>query len=51
MRTVNPDFEINELIRKRWSPRAFSDKSVEVETLNRLFEAARWAPSSFNQQP
>ncbi|MDD3558331.1 MAG: nitroreductase family protein [Melioribacteraceae bacterium] len=51
MRTVNPDYEINELIKKRWSPRAFSQKSVEEETLNRLFEAARWAPSSFNEQP
>ncbi|MCO6474417.1 MAG: nitroreductase family protein, partial [Melioribacteraceae bacterium] len=51
MRTVNPDYEINELIKKRWSPRAFFQKSVEEETLNRLFEAARWAPSSFNEQP
>ena len=42
---------INELIARRWSPRAFVDKAVEPETLARLFEAARWASSSFNEQP
>lgn len=45
------DFEIHDLLRKRWSPRAFSDKKVEKETLCTLFEAARWAPSCFNEQP
>ena len=44
-------YPINELIERRWSPRAFADTPVEAETLYRLFEAARWAPSSFNQQP
>jgi nitroreductase len=42
---------IEELIRRRWSPRAFSDRPVEPEKLRSLFEAARWAPSSFNEQP
>jgi len=42
---------IHELIRERWSPRAFSDKSVPAEILRSLFEAARWAPSSNNEQP
>ncbi len=42
---------INELIARRWSPRAFADKPVEPATLARLFEAARWASSSFNEQP
>jgi len=42
---------IHELIRNRWSPRAFGDRPVETGALHRLFEAARWAPSSFNEQP
>jgi nitroreductase len=45
------EFPIHELIRKRWSPRAFSEKEIAPETLRSLFEAARWAPSSFNEQP
>jgi nitroreductase len=45
------DFPILDLIRDRWSPRAFSDKLVAPEILRSLFEAARWAPSSFNEQP
>jgi nitroreductase len=42
---------VHELIRERWSPRAFSSAPVSRETLNVLFEAARWAPSSMNEQP
>jgi nitroreductase len=45
------DHPIHDLIRTRWSPRAFSDKPVSDETLRSLFEAARWAPSSNNEQP
>jgi nitroreductase len=45
------EFPIQDLIRNRWSPRAFSDKAVSAETLKSLFEAARWAPSSNNEQP
>ena len=45
------DVPVHELIRNRWSPRAFSDKSVPAEILRSLFEAARWAPSSNNEQP
>lgn len=44
-------YPIHELLRRRWSPRAFSPRSVEPEILRSLFEAARWAPSSGNQQP
>lgn len=36
---------------ERWSPRAFSDRSVPDEDLEAIFEAARWTPSSFNEQP
>jgi nitroreductase len=42
---------INDVIRERWSPRAFSDRPVTREILRSLFEAARWAPSSSNLQP
>ena len=42
---------IEDLLQRRWSPRTFASKPVEREILLRLFEAARWAPSSFNEQP
>lgn len=45
------DVAIHDLIRNRWSPRAFADKGVSPEVLRSLFEAARWAPSSNNEQP
>jgi len=45
------DAPINELIRNRWSPRAFADKPIPPDVLRSLFEAARWAPSSNNEQP
>ncbi len=43
--------EIQELLRRRWSPRAFAQRPVEGEKLSSLLEAARWAPSCFNEQP
>jgi nitroreductase len=45
------DHPVHDLIRHRWSPRAFADKPVSPEVLRSLFEAARWAPSSSNEQP
>jgi len=42
---------IHELISHRWSPRAFDSRPVEPEKLRSLFEAARWAASSYNAQP
>ncbi len=42
---------VHELIGRRWSPRAFSERPVETDKLLSLFEAARWAPSSSNEQP
>lgn len=44
-------FPVQELIRRRWSPRAFSAREVSADVLRSLFEAARWTPSSFNAQP
>jgi nitroreductase len=45
------DAPVHELIKNRWSPRAFSEKPVAPQVLRSLFEAARWAPSSNNEQP
>jgi nitroreductase len=45
------NFPVHDFTMERWSPRAFSDKAVATEVLTSLFEAARWAPSSNNEQP
>ncbi len=42
---------IHELLARRWSPHAFAERAVEREKLLSLLEAARWAPSSYNEQP
>lgn len=44
-------FPVHELIRRRWSPVGFDSRPISVQTLFTLLEAARWAPSSFNDQP
>jgi len=52
--TVNnriPEKNIDEIFVKRWSPRAFADKKVDKELLLTLFEAAKWTPSAYNEQP
>ena len=48
---ANTDFPIHDLIARRWSARAFSTKKVEKLKLLSILEAARWAPSSRNEQP
>ncbi|MCZ6783626.1 MAG: nitroreductase family protein [Proteobacteria bacterium] len=45
------DHPIHELATRRWSPYVFADRPVAREDLTALFEAARWAASSFNEQP
>ena len=45
------EYPVIDLIKKRWSPRAFSSMPVENEIVMSLLEAAKWAPSSFNEQP
>ena len=45
------DNKVSEIFINRWSPRAFSSKPVEKEKIMSLFEAARWAPSCYNDQP
>jgi len=42
---------IHDLIRHRWSPRAFDSRTIPPHDLKCLFEAARWASSSYNAQP
>src|ERR1044072_508296 len=44
-------YKINSIFIERWSPRSMTGESITDETLLSLFEAARWAPSSFNNQP
>ncbi|MBI2775317.1 nitroreductase family protein [Candidatus Dependentiae bacterium] len=44
-------YAINPIILNRWSPRAMSGEPLTDKELMQLFEAARWAPSSFNNQP
>lgn len=44
-------YPIDDLLKQRWSPLAFSQQKVEPEKLASLLEAARWAASSFNEQP
>jgi nitroreductase len=39
------------VVLNRWSPRSFADRDVSTNDLKKLFEAARWAPSSYNEQP
>ncbi len=48
---TSTDYPIHELLTKRWSPYAFDDRPVREADLRSLFEAARWAPSSYNEQP
>ena len=46
---TSPD--VHELIRARWSPRSFSPQEVSNHDLRTVLEAARWAASSYNEQP
>lgn len=50
-KVAKTNFPIHSLIAQRWSARAFSTKSVEKTKLLSILEAARWAPSSRNEQP
>lgn len=48
---ADTQYAIEDAQRKRWSPLAFSDRMVEIEKLLSVLEAARWAASSYNEQP
>lgn len=45
------EYKADDIFISRWSPRAMSGEEVTNDELFSLFEAARWAPSSFNNQP
>src|SRR3977135_1484045 len=51
VKIASADSPIHEVLAERWSPYAFRDKPVSQDELRSLFEAARWAPSSYNEQP
>lgn len=51
MKAATADHTIHDLVRRRWSPRAFADRAVAPDLTRSLFEAARWAPSAGNGQP
>ena len=46
-----PDYDIDSMFIDRWSPRAFDSTPLASAQIQTLFEAARWAPSCFNEQP
>jgi len=45
------DYPILQVLAERWSPYGFDDRPVREADLRSLFEAARWAASSYNEQP
>ena len=45
------DHPIQQVLAERWSPYGFADRPVSEADLRSLFEAARWAASSYNEQP
>lgn len=51
LRAATTTHPVHDLIKHRWSPRAFENRPVEPAKLRSLFEAARWAASSYNAQP
>jgi nitroreductase len=50
-KTAVTDHPVHEVISRRWSPYAFAARRISESDLRSLFEAARWAPSSYNEQP
>jgi nitroreductase len=46
-----PDWDIDSMFTDRWSPRAFLPDPLPEHEVQTLFEAARWAPSCYNEQP
>lgn len=45
------DWDIDSQFLDRWSPRAFAEEPLSEREIHTLFEAARWAPSCYNEQP
>ena len=51
IKTAATDYPILPVLAERWSPYGFEDRPVAEADLRSLFEAARWAASSYNEQP
>ena len=51
IKIANNDFPIIDLIKNRWSARAFNGNPIGEKEFSSLLEAARWAPSANNEQP
>ena len=51
MKKRDPQYPVDSIFVNRWSPRALSPETMNNTELMSLFEAARWAPSSYNNQP
>ena len=51
IKQAQADYPIHDLVRARWSPRAFAPQAVEAEKLQSVLEAARWSASGGNMQP
>ena len=51
MKEAATDYPILQVLAERWSPYCFEDRPVSEADLLSLFEAARWAASSYNEQP
>jgi nitroreductase len=51
IKIADTEYDVHHLVSSRWSPLAFLDKPVKADELRALFEAARWSPSCYNDQP
>jgi nitroreductase len=51
IKTADPDYDIADVFRQRWSPRAFTDRPVEPAKIRRMLKAAHWTMSSYNEGP
>ena len=51
LKAAHTQYNVASFITERFSPRAFSEKSISEDVMNTIFEAASWAPSSLNEQP
>ncbi len=50
-KVAETEFPVHELIKSRWSPRAYTDEPITQDELYTILEAGTWAPSSMNDQP
>ena len=50
-KVAETEYHVIDLVKNRWSPRAFSSTPIEHEKIMSMLESARWAPSGFNEQP